>query len=667
MTDNPRLAAALEYAQSGYSVIPVLAGDKKPLSEWKEFQQRRATTEEIQGWWEKYPRSNVGIVCGPISGLTVIDLDGREGLESVRKLNLPKTRVVKTPHGHHLYYAHTPDLHTGAGFLPGIDVRNDGGFVVAPPSEVHGTPYTVLQSREVVPIGPIPQELLNRQRNGSRPSESAPTHPSWVSDLLTHGATEGSRNNDAIRLAGYLHGKGHPVDVIMAMMNTFARRCTPPMDDAELRATIRSVLRYPQKQAVIRVEGAPDMEDLGSHLVFRWPAHNLLLSMSNLRWDHEDLRSLLNLYREGPEGNLTWLYGPAKYNIIGTQDRSGLVRYLKETLNLDAAQMLQGMGQLAYQHMTRGTPTVYLADVEPRTKSDTWALYPLIIYEHVNVWFGDGGTGKSLLALLASMSLHTGENLGLGKPLKPLPAMYLDWEFDAKDHRVRMLRIAQGDASLADTTLMYKRCWMPLWEMTDELLRETAEHGIGFWVVDSALMACGGEPEKADIVRRVFEAMRRIGGTWLIIAHSTHDKERDSPFGSRYWYHTARNIWKFNLAHELGADTTHVMLKHTKVNSGRKERPIGLRIDWGERIRLEREDPAEVEEHAKRISVADRVWAALESGPMSYQDLLDTLAVMDDTITYATVANAVKRGEGKRFTLAVREGKKVVSRIPIQS
>ena len=88
-------AAAVKYRSRGFSVIPVGA-DKKPIIEWKAFQQDPACQDEIEHWWETYPDANVGIVTGKVSGLVVLDLDGDESLPAAKQLALPETWVAKT-------------------------------------------------------------------------------------------------------------------------------------------------------------------------------------------------------------------------------------------------------------------------------------------------------------------------------------------------------------------------------------------------------------------------------------------------------------------------------------------------------------------------------------------------------------------------------------------
>lgn len=232
--------AALVYRHQGWCPIP--CNGKRSLIKWEPYQSKLPTPDEITAWWHEWPDANVALVTGKVSGLTVIDLDGEKGQESFKPLNLPRTFTVKTPHGWHLYYRYTPKLRTGAGFLPGIDVRNDGGYVVAPPSTFDGLEYRHIGRESFVSLDDVPRALMERPAV-SHPAP-APDNPGWVTEAL-RGAPDHERNHTATRLAGYFHSKGLPKDVVYAMLVPFAQRCTPPMDERELWATVQSVERYP--------------------------------------------------------------------------------------------------------------------------------------------------------------------------------------------------------------------------------------------------------------------------------------------------------------------------------------------------------------------------------------------------------------------------------------
>lgn len=140
------LDTALTLAARGLSVIPVPRPDadhdgKKPAIPWTAFQSRCATEAEIRRWFTS--DQNIGIVCGALSGVVVVDADSPAALLWIRA-RLPHTPwQTKTARGFHLFYRHPGVPVTNAAHLrvsddAEIDIRGDGGYVVAPGS-VHAS------------------------------------------------------------------------------------------------------------------------------------------------------------------------------------------------------------------------------------------------------------------------------------------------------------------------------------------------------------------------------------------------------------------------------------------------------------------------------------------------------------------------------------------------
>lgn len=144
----------------GFCVFPVTAPShygsapgKRPLiKEWPQL----ATTDpqQIEAWWSRWPEANIGVATGRPSNIWVLDVDmksgGPDGLSTLRKLEqemgpFPDTLTAITGSGGlHLYFRYDPEapVRSRADVLPGIDVRGDGGYVVAPPSlHVSGSRY----------------------------------------------------------------------------------------------------------------------------------------------------------------------------------------------------------------------------------------------------------------------------------------------------------------------------------------------------------------------------------------------------------------------------------------------------------------------------------------------------------------------------------------------
>ena len=138
MSENIILQSALAYQARGWSVIPVETRGKVPLVKWQEYQTHRATESDVRAWWERWPNANVGIVTGAISGLLVLDLDGQDAIASIKKVAPEwtiRTPAAKTGKGSHIYFTHPGGVVLNrTRLLPGVALRGDGGFVVAPPS-----------------------------------------------------------------------------------------------------------------------------------------------------------------------------------------------------------------------------------------------------------------------------------------------------------------------------------------------------------------------------------------------------------------------------------------------------------------------------------------------------------------------------------------------------
>ena len=137
------------YLHHGFSIMPVGA-DKKPLlAKWKHLQTTKPTEADLNLWWGdngKYPHSGIAIITGEISGIVVVDIDPKNGgfdsmlaLKASNQLTDFDPKNTPTAHtqsgGVHYYFNHPGyTVHNAANMSPGIDLRGDGGYVVAPPT-----------------------------------------------------------------------------------------------------------------------------------------------------------------------------------------------------------------------------------------------------------------------------------------------------------------------------------------------------------------------------------------------------------------------------------------------------------------------------------------------------------------------------------------------------
>ena len=245
--NNVNLNMALHFAERGLAVLPVRERDKIPMTK-NGCKDAVKDPETIQGWWSQIPRANIGIATGEPSGLWVLDIDGEEGEDSLKALeathgDLPPTMEVHTGGGgRHLYFALPQGLEisNSAGKVGlKIDVRGNGGYVVAPPS-VHksGRKYEWSVDSLDAPAE-APAWLISRAMDSTK-NGSGKCDVDW--EGILQGVTEGSRNDCAAKLSGKLLAHGlEPKFSFYLLASWNEARCKPPLPQEELFKTFVSI------------------------------------------------------------------------------------------------------------------------------------------------------------------------------------------------------------------------------------------------------------------------------------------------------------------------------------------------------------------------------------------------------------------------------------------
>ena len=271
------LVAALRYASLGWQVIPLHTPEGKDgcscgratcdrsrgkhprMSDWV----KRASTDEgaIRGWWRTYPHANVGLVTGARSGFFVLDVDPDHGGEvSLAALiathgALPATVEALTGSGgRHLLFKypghHIPNSTSRLG--PGLDIRGDGGQIVAAPS-MHYSGGTYEWQRDCEPgrqLADAPSWLLELIHE---PVRVAPTPRSQPIDQAARrasaylaklpGAVSGERGHEATWTAALAIVRGFRLsepESLALLLSEYNPRCTPPWSEKELAHKVAS-------------------------------------------------------------------------------------------------------------------------------------------------------------------------------------------------------------------------------------------------------------------------------------------------------------------------------------------------------------------------------------------------------------------------------------------
>lgn len=265
--------AAVTYAKMGWPVIPLHGirdghctcskgsdctrpGKHPALNDWVNSASTDPTM--IAQWFKPGVRRNVGILTGARSGLMVVDVDPRNGGETsyAALMDLsrsPKTVRSSTGNGTHLFFKYDKHIGTSQGkhLGAGIDVRSEGGLVVAPPSRhISGKSYKWQKSRAPteIAVAKIPAIWFapKTPQGADLRAKIVPNAGPTATDSATTGShVEGNRNNALTSMAGRLVNAGLKMDAVLsALLAENARACHPPLPEAEVRQIAGSVSRY---------------------------------------------------------------------------------------------------------------------------------------------------------------------------------------------------------------------------------------------------------------------------------------------------------------------------------------------------------------------------------------------------------------------------------------
>lgn len=235
--------------------------DKKPLlKSWKFLQSRLPTDEELEQWFTKdFPEANIGIITGKISNLTVLDIDNyKDG--SVDLSIFPRTFASKTGNGGvHLWYDYQEGISISAGAFPqfpNLDIRGEGGFIVAPPSEtvywkdekMVGGKYEVIVN---TPTVPFPASMFPKKKLTKKLTQ-------------TVGAQTGTRNDSIASFAGRLLQTSKESEWYTEVLTAVQRAnktYSPPLGEEELLTTFNSIVKKEKDRRATLIKSPLSDED----------------------------------------------------------------------------------------------------------------------------------------------------------------------------------------------------------------------------------------------------------------------------------------------------------------------------------------------------------------------------------------------------------------------
>ena len=225
------------YLLGGLEIFPCKKNKKEPLT-LHGYKDASLDEKVVNDWWDKYPNANIGLPTGKVNNLVVVDVDVKNdagGMNSLKQLENEcgkfDTKIVNTPSGGRHYYFNYPDdvdtIKCKTNLMSGIDIRADGGYVIAPGSSIDGNPYEF--EDEDAQIAELPQKLLEKLTSNMTTYKDYEVSASEV----MNGVEQGNRNNSIFKLASKLRGDDIPRAIAEKQILFAAQNCTPALSARE--------------------------------------------------------------------------------------------------------------------------------------------------------------------------------------------------------------------------------------------------------------------------------------------------------------------------------------------------------------------------------------------------------------------------------------------------
>lgn len=292
-----------------------------------------------------------------------------------------------------------------------------------------------------------------------------------------------------------------------------------------------------------------------------------------------------------------------------------------------------------------GTPAD-LVGALPDQKAHGLLMEPLIPMGVHSILFGDGGLGKSILAVAAAVSLQTGQEILPGfKPMVQGPTLYLNWETNKEDIDQRVKAVCHGAGIKPIELYHLSGGGRPLAQRIEAVARIIDQTGAVLLIIDSNGKAIGtsGEGPIEDAANRFASGLDELGRTALCIDHvskagAATNGGAGKPYGSTMKSNWARATWEMTQAGRTEDGVSHLVLHHRKHNTTSEHEPIGLVMRWDDGAVTWESEEVSDDTLAYGGTIVDNV----------------TTALMDHPLRIFEIANKIGRSEASVKTILYR-------------
>lgn len=240
---------------------------------------------------------------------------------------------------------------------------------------------------------------------------------------------------------------------------------------------------------------------------------------------------------------------------------------------------------------------------------------PFILDRGVSLFFGPGGTGKSMIALSAAIAVASGRTVFGRKPTQTGPVLYIDYEEPTKAAHDRRMGALLDGLGIGLEDLEHDILWVkprqPIAKIRRQLKTYMREYKPALIIVDSVGLARGGNATEAEATIALFSVLSSLDCAVFAIDHVTKDDQRQkamvTPYGSIYTVNSVRLAWSVMPAVATTEGKTYLVMKQTKRNHVAAHDALGGEITFANDM-VEFEGGAQPILRSVKVNLTDMWW-----------------------------------------------------------
>lgn len=301
------------------------------------------------------------------------------------------------------------------------------------------------------------------------------------------------------------------------------------------------------------------------------------------------------------------------------------------------------------EYIEQGEPAEEVKSEELENFKPEYLIKPFLIKNTVNLIFGEGGSGKSSLALLfAVFGKSTKLQVALDLQAEPVKVLYLDYE----NNRIlfnSFLKQITKSYGIRDFSITYKACHMPLINEFEAICEVVDEKEPQLVIIDSLAPACGETIEVNQVIS-FYQHLSRLRKTVLLIGHTAKNTTSETPYGSVYFLNLCRNV--FMVKRKLiTRDKFQLILTHKKCNVGKLiHKPFALEFDYSIGLGISKSEVKDVERDK-----TERILETLKIKACTLREISEITGV-----NYDTVKAICNRLHDKGYLVRLQNGKGIL-------